>query len=524
MDRFAKEAISIAVGLPGVTYADVRVSITTTQTIFQENLEAPDVDEDTAVGFGIRILARGGWGFAATPKHPSKRSVEVAVHNAYANAIASAKTLKKPIVLVAERPHVARWTSPFVKDPFKISLSEKARVLYEASKIALKVKGIQLTTAGFEFTKTRKLFMSSEGAHIVQDFTTSACGMDAWAFYGDNYQVRSYPNSSGGQYEQGGWEVIEKWALADNAERMAEEAVAVSRAPLCPEFSEGIDIVIGGSQMALQTHESCMHPCESDRAYGEEENYAGQTFMLPDNLGRMKYGSSLVNITANSRIPGGLGSFKYDDEGVLGQRTPLIQEGLFVGYLTSRETAAKLGLSRSGGSMRSETGSDIPMIRGTNVSLEPGNAGSLDSLISGVKHGIYFDTNQSWSIDDRRHNFQFGTEIAWEIRRGKLHRVLRDASYSGITQKFWNSCKAICSQKERVIWGIPNCGKGQPCQGMKVGHGAQPALFHKVQVGVATKDAMAHSTGGGCAAHKKGRSRHQGMSLLRRRLGGRHAH
>src|ERR1700733_15219660 len=135
MERLAREAIAIAVGLPGVTYADVRAPITTTQTISQENLEAPDVNEDTSVDFGIRILARGGWGFAATPRHPSKRSVEIAVADAYANAIASAKTLKKPIVLVPERAHIARWSSPFVKDPFAVSLTEKSRVLYEASKI-----------------------------------------------------------------------------------------------------------------------------------------------------------------------------------------------------------------------------------------------------------------------------------------------------------------------------------------------------------------------------------------------------
>ncbi len=526
MYRFAKEAISVAVGLPGVTYADVRATVITTETITQENLEAPDVNEDKSIGFGIRILARGGWGFAATPKYPDKRSVDLAVRNAYANALASAKTLKKPIVFVPEPPHIGRWSSPLIKDPFAIPLSEKARILHAATKIALKVKGIELSTACLEFSRTKKLFVSSEGSHIVQEFVTSSCGVDAWAFHDGNYQIRSYPNSAGGQYEQGGWEVIEKWALADHAEGMAEEAVAVSRAPLCPEFSDGIDIIIGGSQMALQTHESCMHPCESDRAFGEEENYAGRTFLLPRELNQLKYGASIVNITDNATIPGGLGSFKYDDEGVRGQRTPLVKDGIFVGYLTSRETAARLGLPRSGGAMRSETGADVPMIRGTNVSLEPGNAGKLDALIAGTRHGIYFDTNQSWSIDDRRHNFQFGTEIAWEIRRGKLHRVLRDASYSGLTQKFWNSCKAICSKEEQVVWGIPNCGKGQPCQAMKVGHGAQPALFHKVQVGVATKDAMSHGTGGGCSAQKASHSHHRShhkTSARSRRSGVRYA-
>ena len=460
MKTLAKEAIAIATGLPGVTYADVRATVSTTQTLTQENLESPAMEEETSTDFGVRILARGGWGFAATGKRPDKKSMQLAVATAYANALASAKTLKKPIVLVPEPAHVDHWVSPMVIDPFKISLAEKQRVLFEASKIALRVKGVQLTTASFEFVRVKKFFVNSEGSDITQEYTTSAAGLDAWAFHDGNFQVRSYPNSFGGQYEQGGWEVIQAMALPDHAEQMADEAVAVSRAPLCPDFSDGIDIVIGGSQMSLQVHESCMHPCESDRAFGEEENYAGRTFLLPDKLGRLKYGAPIVNITANATIPGGLGSFKYDDEGVLGQRIPLIQEGIFVGYLTSRETAAKLGLPRSGGAMLSETGGDIPMIRGTNVSLEPGSAGDLESLLSEVRHGVYFETNQSWSIDDRRHNFQFGTEIAWEIRRGKRVRVLRDASYSGITKIFWKTCKGICSQIERKIWGIPNCGKG----------------------------------------------------------------
>jgi TldD protein len=215
---------------------------------------------------------------------------------------------------------------------------------------------------------------------------------------------------------------------------------------------------------------------------GSEAAYAGTSFLTTDKLHNFQYGSEQVNITADSiRVPG-LGSFGWDDEGVPAQSTPIIESGRFVGYLMSRETASSLGLA-SNGTMRAASWNRIPLIRMTNVSLEPGGW-DLDDLIADTDDGILLDTNRSWSIDDRRYNFQFGTETGYEIKKGKLGRLLRNCTYTGITPEFWNSCDAVCNDKHWTMWGTPNCGKGQPGQLGHTGHGAAPARFRNVKVGV----------------------------------------
>jgi TldD protein len=232
----------------------------------------------------------------------------------------------------------------------------------------------------------------------------------------------------------------------------------------------------------LQIHESCGHPIELDRVFGTEAAYAGTSFLTTDKLNGFQYGSEVVNITADSIRPLGLGTFGWDDEGIPAQSTPIVQNGRFVGYLMSRETASKLGLV-SNGCMRASSWNRIPLIRMTNVSLEPG-VWDLDHLIADTEEGIYMETNRSWSIDDKRYNFQFGTEIGYEIKNGKLGRMLRNPTYTGITPEFWNSCDAVCDENHWVMYGTPNCGKGQPGQVAHTGHGAAPARFRNVQVGV----------------------------------------
>jgi TldD protein len=272
--------------------------------------------------------------------------------------------------------------------------------------------------------------------------------------------------------------------LLGNAPRVAEEVVALGRAEQCPQGVK--DVILGSSQLALQIHESIGHPIELDRVLGDEANYAGMSFLTLDKLNNLRYASEIVNVVADARAAHGpgLGTFAYDDEGVPAQSTPIIRDGLFLGYLSSREAAVSAGLGRSGGCMRAESWNRIPMIRMTNVSLLPG-AWNLEELIADTEDGILMDVNRSWSIDDRRYNFQFGTEIGWEIKNGKRVRMLKNPSYGGITTDFWNSCDAICGPEEWTLWGTPNCGKGQPAQIMGTGHGAAPARFRKVQVGVA---------------------------------------
>jgi TldD protein len=268
--------------------------------------------------------------------------------------------------------------------------------------------------------------------------------------------------------------------LEGEGPRVAEQAASLLRAPVCPA---GVTtVVIDSEQMALQVHESVGHPTELDRVYGTEAAYAGTSFLHPGDLGSLRYGSDAMNITADPTTPGGLGTFGYDDEGVPAERTCVVERGVLRNFLSSRETAAKLG-DGDGGSMRADGWSRMPLVRMTNLHLEPGE-GTLEDLLADVDDGVYFETNKSWSIDDKRLNFQFGTQVAREIKNGKLGRLLRDATYTGVTPVFWGSLDAVAGPASWVLYGLTNCGKGQPGQVAHVSHGAAPARFRNVQVGV----------------------------------------
>lgn len=491
-------AIDMASSL-GATYADARFVLQTSEQICTgyETLLSAGIDEMATIG--VRVLVNGAFGFASAGSL-RKSDVEAAVRKAIALAKASARVNRRHIELADEPVHVATWEAPYQVDPFSVSTERKVALLLAAEKIMAKVRGVKITGASMSFTRERKFFASTQGSRIHQTFLTTGCGIEATAFDDRGiHQIRSWPNSFGGQYELGGWEVIDKWDLIGNAPRVADEAVMVARAPLCPEMTT--DLIIGGSQVALQIHESMGHALESDRVFGRELNYAGSSFATPDLLGNFRYGSKIVNVYADATIPGALGSYKYDDEGVAGQRIELIQNGILTGYLTSRQTAAELKLARSGGMMRAQSGEYTPLVRMTNVCLAPGDAGSLEDIIANTKSGILLDQNYSWSIDDLRHNFQFGCEVGWLIKNGKRAGVVRNPNYWGITSEFWRKCVAIGSQPEWTVYGIPSCAKGQPCQDGHVGHGAAPAKFRNVQVGMAIP--AQESGGGGGGARKR---------------------
>jgi TldD protein len=280
-----------------------------------------------------------------------------------------------------------------------------------------------------------------------------------------------------------GYELVDALDLPGNAARIREEALELVAAPLCPAGPRAL--ILDTPQLALQIHESCGHPTELDRALGEEISLAGASFLTPDKLGRFTYGSTRVNLTADALLPGGLGTFGWDDEGVPARRTPLVARGLFVGYLSSRETAQRLGLGRSAGCMRAESYARPPIIRMINVSLEPDPEGpaSLEELIADTGDGVLMTTNRSWSIDDLRLNFQFSCEAAWEVKKGKRTRLLRRPVYTGITPRFWAGCDAIAAPAAFRAWGFLTCGKGDPMQLMAVGHGSSPARFREVEIG-----------------------------------------
>ncbi|MBI4480493.1 MAG: TldD/PmbA family protein, partial [Acidobacteria bacterium] len=434
-------------------------------------------------GIGIRVLLQGCWGFASTDDL-SADSLAATARRAVDIARSSAMARKKYVVLAPEEKTVASWTSPFRLDPFATSVEENLALLLRADKEMRSVAGITLAEAALHFNRTHEIFLSTEGSAIEQTRLVTGAGIVAYCFANDEIQKRSYPTSFGGQYQLKGYELVDELRLVENARRVAEEAVALQSAGQCPEGKR--TLILDGSQVGLQIHESIGHPIELDRVLGMEANYAGTSFLTLDKLRKLQYGSPIVNVVADARLEHGpgLGTFAYDDEGVPAQRTDIIKEGLFAGYLTSRETAAAVGESRSNGTMRADGWNRIPMIRMTNVSLLPGQ-GKVEDLIASTDDGIYMETNRSWSIDDRRYHFQFGCELGWEIRRGKKVRMLKNPSYSGITTEFWNSCDAICDQNHWTLWGTPNCGKGQPSQTMGTGHGAAPARFRNVTVGIA---------------------------------------
>ncbi len=467
----------------GAGYGDVRMMEIRQRYLTTKNGQTSQVRESDSLGLGVRVIADGAWGFASTDdlaQESVDRTAALAVEIARASALAK----KSDVDLAPEERIVDRWEPGCEIDPFAVPVSTCLDLLLKADAEMRKVKGVTLSETVLDFRRIEQLFLSSLGSDIYQLKTQTGAGLVATAFANNEIQRRSYPNSFGGQHQLRGYELVEEIDLPGHAGRVAEEAVALLRADQCPQGTR--DVILGASQLGLQVHESVGHPIELDRVLGAEANFAGMSFLTLEKLRKLKYASEIVNIVADA-TPGhgpGLGTFAYDDEGVPAHNTPIVKDGLFVGYLTSRETAPAIGEQRSNGTMRAESWNRIPLIRMTNVSLLPGTW-NLADLIADTDDGIYFETNRSWSIDDRRYNFQFGTEIGWEIKGGKKVRMLKNPSYGGITTEFWNSCDAICGLGEWTLWGTPNCGKGQPMQTMGTGHGASPARFRNVKVGVA---------------------------------------
>lgn len=463
----------------GVEYADCRFVKTRTESLTVAHTGIEGMSRNLDVGVGIRVLADGAWGFASIADL-SEASLKRTANQALSIAHASAITTKKRVRLAEQDIAQAHYQTPFKKDPFDIPIDDKINLLARACEILQAGKQINTTQGHMTFLKINKLFVSTEGAVIEQDLMESGAGIEVVASNGSESQRRSYPNSFGGDFATRGYEFVEQMNLPDHAERIREESIQLLSCETCPD--EKTTIILGGPQLALQVHESCGHPTELDRALGTEISLAGGSFMTPDKLRKLKYGSDIVNIYADATNSGGLGSFGYDDEGVKARRIPLIKNGLFVGYLSSRETAPVVG-RKSSGAMRASSWNRLPLIRMVNVNLEPGSW-ELDDLIADTKKGVFFDLNKSWSIDDRRLNFQFGSECAWEIKNGKLGRMYKNPVYTGITPEFWNNCDAICNKNHWHLWGLPNCGKGEPMQSAHVAHGTAPARFRNVRVGV----------------------------------------
>jgi len=473
----AEAAVDAALGA-GASYADARAVSLRRQYVVTKNGQVDDLSDSESEGVGVRVLVDGAWGFAGEGRLDEAGAREAALR---ACAFAKAAPGHHKTTLVPVEAQTGEYRTHVERNPFAVPLSEKIDLCLRAEE-GMEHADVKVTLAMVRAQREHKVLVSSEGTAVEQEIFECGGGIDAYAVSGDVSQIRSYPSQHSGVSGQGGWEYVEGLSLDTEAPRVGEQAAALLHADECP--SGRTTIVLSPEQAVMQVHESVGHPTELDRVYGTEAAYAGTSFLSPVDLGSLRYGSEHMNITSDATTPEGLGTFAFDDEGVPAQREAIVEAGVLRGFISSRETAAQIGAG-AGGSMRADGWSRMPLVRMTNLHLEPGE-GSFEELLADVDDGLYLETNKSWSIDDKRLNFQFGTQIAWEIKKGKLGRMLRDATYTGVTPVFWGKLDAVAGPDTWQLFGLTNCGKGQPGQEAHVSHGAAPARFRDVDVGVGT--------------------------------------
>ncbi|RMH39542.1 MAG: TldD/PmbA family protein [Deltaproteobacteria bacterium] len=480
----ARAALDAIARADGLDYADARVVRSERDHLSVRDGTVDRAQRAHSAGIGVRALVRGAWGFAAEPD-PSPAAAERAARRALAIARGVAAAARDRVRLAEEEPQRGHYATPVAVDPFAVPLDRRVADLVAATDAARdggdpRVRAVE---ASMQWHRIDSALATTEGTLVTQNRVFGGAGLAVTCRDGDATARRSYPIDYDGGLWAAGYEVVDELALVDHAHRLREEALELLSAPDCPAGRRAL--VLDTPQLALQIHESCGHPAECDRALGDEVSLAGASFLTPDRLGRFHYGSPRVNLTADATTPRGLGTFGWDDEGVPARRTPLVSRGVFVGYLSSRETAEALGLGRSAGCMRAESWDRPPIIRMINVSLEPDPDGpaSLDELIADTDDGVLMTVNRSWSIDDLRLNFQFSCEVGWEIARGRRTRMVRNPLYTGSTPAFWRGCDAIGNATAWRIWGLASCGKGDPMQAMGVAHGCAPARFRDVEIG-----------------------------------------
>ena len=480
MKEYASKVISF-LKENNVDYADIRFTEKQIESIQVNNGVVASLDQDKNIGYGIRVLYKGAWGFSSSDNFDENNLINKA-KDALEVAKASYLLQNKPVKLAKEDVYKDFWQSPITIDPFSISLTEKLNLLLEIDKILRQKPEIKSADSSMYFENKHSWFYSTEGSEIEQNRVVSGAGYSVTAVGNNDVQIRSYPASFGGQYKQLGYELIDSLKLIENAEKTRDEAIALLTAENCPNGK--FDLILHPNQLMLQIHESVGHPTELDRVIGQEANFAGTSFVTTDKYKTFQYGSEIVNLVADTTLPTGIATMGYDDDGVKAQRWHIVKDGILNGYMTNRETYKIINEDRSKGANRASSWFHTPITRIANLSLMPGDS-SFDEMVKSIKNGLYMETNKSWSIDQQRLNFQFGCEIAYEIKDGKLTgKIFKNPIYQGITPEFWNSCDMIASYKEWDIWGVMNCGKGQPMQTVEMSHGSSFTKFKSVQVGV----------------------------------------
>lgn len=472
-DEFAELTLK-RIRASGAEYGDVRIQHSTTQTICGEDRRIASMRDAEDVGFGVRILYHGGWGFAASSVL-SLEEVPRVVDLALEIARGSASVAIDKIRLVPEPVYDDRIVTPFRTDPFTVPLEKKADLLLSVMEVLHRPADIARSSAALWARRDRKLFASTEGTHLAFDLLANQGECTATALHEGRFASRSFNTP----HLRTGYELIEAADLLREAERVAAQAREKVRAPLV--LPGMYDLVLDPEHLSLTMHESCGHPSELDRALGYEANYAGTSFLTPDKLGIFRYGSPHVSLVADNTESETLAATGYDDDGVACQRWDIVRDGLFVGYCTNREVAHMIGEPRSRGSNRADGWGAVPIVRIANIGLEPGSA-TLEQLLAGVGRGIYIEGHGSYSIDQRRFNFQFGGDAFWLIENGRRTHMVRDVIYHGITPEFWNSCDGVADRTHRRRYGFITCGKGQPGQAGWMSHPASHARFRNVQV------------------------------------------
>lgn len=460
-----------------VEYADIRVINSKDQKLVAENSRVAEVKNNLDQGFGVRVLRDGAWGFASSPII-TKEEISKVVKNAVAIAKASAKVKNKNVSVLKNPKIIDKFVTAIQIDPFSISIKDKFEFMFEINRRLLSVNKIKKAYCYSQYETFDKFFANTIGSQIHSNVTTSFFEYVAYAVDETTSKERSY----GINPMTIGYEAVKNSDLLEKCEKIANEAVMKLTAT---RGIEGIkDLVLSPSHLALTIHESVGHATELDRALGMEESLSGRTFATVDKLNKLQYGSPIVNLVADLTLENGLATHGYDDDATKGKAWPIVKDGIFSGYSTSIDTAPEIAMMESNGRCNADSWFAIPIVRIPNLSLMPGNNNlTLDDLIAGVDDGIYIEGMGSFSIDQMRENFQFGGDVFWEIKHGKITRMLDNVTYQAITTNFWNSCDAIAGEKFWEKTGVTNCGKGDPMQTARMTHGASPARFRNIKIG-----------------------------------------
>jgi TldD protein len=463
----------------GASYADIRINRYRNQFLFTRDRRVQNLVNTEDFGFGVRVIVDGTWGFASSSS-VTKDDVAAVARQAVAIARANRSINTDPVRLapVEAYPDV-EWNTPLQKDPFEVPLQAKLDLLLAINDAALKVKDASFVSAFMLFVNERKFFASSEGSYITQSlvrswptFSITAVNRETNRFYQRN--ALTAPMATGYEY-------IESLSLVDEARVAAEEAVAMHKAK--PAVPGQKTLILHPSNLWLTIHESVGHPTELDRALGYEANFAGTSFLTTDKLGKFQFGSPLVTILGDKTQDRAMATCGYDDDGVKTTSFPIVKDGVFVDYQTTRDQAHLIGQKASHGCSYADNWASVPFQRMPNVSLQPNEKPVTEQdIIGATEDGVYVKGDSSYSIDHQRYNFQFSGQTFWEVKNGKITTQLRDAAYQSNTPEFWKSLDMLGGKATYALGGAFSDGKGQPVQSNSVSHGCPIARFSKVNI------------------------------------------